>query len=187
MRAAHGLPSLRTAIPFNALRDALAASSGASFRVLHFSVQADHLHLVLEADEPTGLSRGVQGLAIRAARAVNRALRRHGRVWADRFHARALATPREVRNALVYVLNNLKNHVPGTRGIDPRSSGAWFTGWKQAMPVSPIPLAGGASAHVARECRVVAARAHRARGDAAASARYTAPLRRAEDVSAAID
>jgi hypothetical protein len=135
LRAAPGVPSLRVGTPFVALRDALAASSHRSFRVLHFSVQADHLHLVVEADEPTGLSRGIQGLAIRAAKAVNRALHRRGSVWGDRFHARALATPREVRNALVYVLNNLKKHLPGARGVDPCSSAAWFRGSKEEVPV----------------------------------------------------
>jgi REP element-mobilizing transposase RayT len=141
MRAAPGLPSLRGSTPFTELRNALAASSGAAFRVLHFSVQRNHLHLVVEADDPTGLARGIHGLAIRTARAINRVLGRHGRVWGDRFHAHALRTP-EVRNALVYVLQNLKKHVRGTHGIDPRSSGAWFEGWKEkvAMP-APSPVA----------------------------------------------
>jgi hypothetical protein len=43
----------------------------------------------------------VRGLVIRVAKAVNRALARHGRIWGDRFHSRILRTPREVRNALV--------------------------------------------------------------------------------------
>jgi hypothetical protein len=103
------------------------------FRVLQFSVQSDHLHLVVEADTPTRLTRGVQGLAVRAAKAVNRVLRRHGAVWAERYHAHALKTPREVRNALVYVLNNFRKHVPGARGLDPCSSAAWFAGWRTAV------------------------------------------------------
>jgi hypothetical protein len=111
------------------------------FRVLHFSVQRDHLHLVVEADEPTGLARGIQGLAIRVAKAVNRALGRRGRVWGDRFHARALATPREVRNAFVYVLANWKKHVPRARGLDPCSSAAWFTGWRHVAAAEHGPVA----------------------------------------------
>ena len=79
----------------------------------------------------------MQGFAIRAAKAVNRTLRRRGTVWADRFHARALRTPREVRNALVYVLNNFRKHVPGARGIDPRSSAPWFSGWRIRMRPPP--------------------------------------------------
>ena len=114
---------------FVSLERALRAASRGSFRLLQFSVQSDHLHLLVEADEPTRLARGVQGLAVRTAKAINRVLRRRGAVWAERYHAHALKTPREVRNALIYVLNNFRKHVPGARGLDPRSSAAWFTGW----------------------------------------------------------
>ena len=119
------------------VRSALVAASRDGFRVLQFSVQADHLHLLLEADSPTGFDRGVRGLAVRVAKAVNRALRRHGRVWADRYHARLLRTPREVRNALVYVLNDFRKHMGRARGMDPCSSAASFDGWKR--PLTPIP------------------------------------------------
>jgi hypothetical protein len=60
-------------------------------------------------------------------------LRRRGSVWAERYHAHALKTPREVRNAFAYVLQNFKKHIPGARGLDPRSSACWFTGWRTAM------------------------------------------------------
>src|SRR6185503_16392733 len=126
-------PSLRDADVFAHIERAFGAASGHSFRLLHFSVQSDHLHLLAEADTPTRLARGVQGLAVRTAKAINRALRRHGAVWAERYHARVLKTPREVRNALVYVLNNFRKHIPGARGLDPRSSAAWFTGWRAAV------------------------------------------------------
>jgi hypothetical protein len=129
LRAATSVPSLRHERLFVATRTALAAASGVTFRVLHFSVQADHLHLVVEADGPAAFERGVRGLAIRVAKAVNRALGRHGRVWGDRYHARLLRTPREVRNALVYVLNNFRKHIRAARGLDPRSSAQWFDGW----------------------------------------------------------
>src|SRR5262249_19572340 len=125
------LPSFRRGDVCETLRSALRAASGGAFRVLHYSVQADHLHLLVEADEPHMLSRGIQGLAIRAAKAVNRVLHRNGRVWGERFHARALATPREVRNALVYVLNNWRKHVPCARGFDPCSSSSSFEGWRE--------------------------------------------------------
>ena len=143
LRATAGLPSLRGERLFAAIRRAFAAASQGPFRLLHFSVQSDHLHLLVEADEPTRLARGIQGLAIRVAKAVNRALSRHGAVWSGRYHARALATPREVRNALVYVLNNVRKHVPGASGLDARSSAAWFTGWRTAIATvaGPAPVA----------------------------------------------
>ncbi len=80
LRATSAVPSLRHGRLFIATRKALTAASTERFRVLHFSVQADHLHLLVEADEPTGFERGVRGLAIRVAKAVNRTLGRHGRV-----------------------------------------------------------------------------------------------------------
>jgi REP element-mobilizing transposase RayT len=137
------MPSLRGEGLFAAVRDALTAASNGRFRVLHFSAQADHLHLLLEADAQAALSRGLQGLAVRVAKAVNRALGRHGAVWGDRYHARTLSTPREVRNALVYVLNNWRKHVAGARGLDARSSAPWFDGWRTTVPrpVGRAPVA----------------------------------------------
>jgi hypothetical protein len=112
-------------------------ASGTTFRVVHFSVQVDHVHLMVEADDKARLSRGMAGLAIRLARAVNRVLRRTGRVWGDRYHARALGSPREVRHALVYVIMNWRKHVPRARGFDPCSSAFWFHGWKMGFPSIP--------------------------------------------------
>ena len=117
---------------FAGLERAFAAASINGFRLLQFSVQSDHLHLVVEAYSPTRLTRGVQGLAVRTAKAINRVLSRHGSVWAERFHAHVLKTPSEVRNALVYVLHNVRKHVPGVRGFDPRSSARFFDGWRTA-------------------------------------------------------
>jgi putative transposase len=125
------------------VRRALATSSRADFRIIEFSVQNDHVHLIAEAADGLTLSSGVRGLAIRLARAVNRALGRRGRVWAERYHARALTTPRAVRHALVYVLMNFRKHLRAVTGIDPCSSAAWFTGWRTsgALGVGPPPVA----------------------------------------------
>jgi len=101
------------------------------FRVLHYSVQFDHLHLIAEAADARALSRGVQGLTISMARRVNRSLGRRGSFWADRFHSRPLESPRALRNALVYVLANFRKHA-GRRfpaGIDLYSSAVRFDGW----------------------------------------------------------
>lgn len=131
LRVRSDLPSLRRPTIFPAVQAALGAASTAHFRLLQFSVQSDHLHLLVEADKSNGLGRGMQGLAIRVARAVNRVLGRRGKVFGDRYHARLLRTPREVRNALVYVLQNLRKHVAGALGVDPLSSARWFGGWRR--------------------------------------------------------
>ena len=98
---------------------ARAQTARAWFRIVHFSVQADHVHLLVEADDQASLSRGLMGVAIRLARAVNRVVGRRGSVWADRYHARSLRTPREVRHGIVYVLMNWKKHSPERERLRP--------------------------------------------------------------------
>jgi len=85
----------------------------------------------------------MQAFQISAARHINAAItrrtgtRRSGRVFSDRYHARALMTPREVRNALAYVLNNWRHHdehrarSARSWSIDRYSSGYQFDGWKE--------------------------------------------------------
>jgi REP element-mobilizing transposase RayT len=144
LRALAVVGSLRDCPVFNALEAALAAAASDAFRVVHYSIQHDHLHLIVEAHERTALIRGLQGLAIRTARAINRAARRRGKVWADRYHARALRTPREVRNALVYVLCNWKKTVRGAERLDPCATGFWFDGWRGPRPRWSLPPEGEA-------------------------------------------
>jgi hypothetical protein len=128
---------------FPALRRGLAVASRTRFRIVHFSVQVNHIHLLVEGEDGRAFERGMQGLGIRLAKAINRRLGRAGRVWADRYHGRALQTPREVRNGLVYVLLNGRKHGVHGRGVDPRSSGAWFAGWRRPVepPREPAPVA----------------------------------------------
>lgn len=108
-------------------------------RVNHFSIQSNHLHLTVEARDGRALTRGMQGLAIRLAKNLNKLWDRSGKVWAERYYARILRTPREVRRALAYVLNNARHHglwFP-PRCWDPFSSGRWFDGWRE--PIRPAP------------------------------------------------
>ncbi len=138
LRAVGGLASLRLPHVFRVLREAIGrAQRGHVFGICHFSVQSNHVHLLVEAKSREALSRGVQGLAVRLARAVNRMLGRRGKVWSDRYHRHELATPREVRHALVYVLNNVKKHRPRFAGLDPCASAAWFTGWRDVSRSAP--------------------------------------------------
>src|SRR5262245_28110545 len=130
LRATDTVRCLRAARVFPAVRRGLAAASHRGFRIIHFSVQNDHIHLLIEAEDGARLSRGMRGLTIRLARAVNRALGRRGAVWGDRYHVRTLATPRAVRHALVYVLMNFKKHQTAVGEVDPCSSAAWFDGWR---------------------------------------------------------
>jgi REP-associated tyrosine transposase len=79
-------------------------------RIVHYSIQGNHLHLIVEAEDRAALARGMQGLAIRVAKALNRLFARAGQVWADRYHAHVLKTRREAAHALRYVLGNFAHH-----------------------------------------------------------------------------
>jgi len=105
------VPSLRTVRVVREVERAFAAAGDRKgFRLVHYSLQGNHAHLIVEADDERALGRGMKAIGARLARAVNRVFRRSGPVLADRYHVRALRTPREVRNALAYVLLNARRH-----------------------------------------------------------------------------
>lgn len=145
--------SLRKRFMYQALREAtiavalreLSAREDGAFRVVHISIQRDHVHLLVEADHKTALSRGMQSFQISAAKHINRAYsvkcklveRRRGSVFPDRFHQEIITTPKQARHALSYVLNNWRKHRED-RGeqqrmwkVDPFSTAAIFGGWKE--------------------------------------------------------
>jgi hypothetical protein len=128
-----------------ALRTAFAsAKDRLGGRIVHYSVQSNHVHLLVEVVEERSLTRAMQGLSIRIARGLNRELGRKGSVFADRYHARALVTPREVRLALAYVLSNHRRHAPATSSvIDPCSTGDPFDGWSGSFQRGPSSASAG--------------------------------------------
>ena len=138
------------------------------FRLVHFSVQGNHLHLIVEANDETSLARGLQGLGVRIAKALNRVMKRKGTVFADHYHARQLRSPTQVANALAYVLLNFLHHFPGEaaryaedqrdrfssawpeQGTDPPVVPArtWLlsVGWRKQAPPTVLLIA-----HVAKQ------------------------------------
>ena len=136
--------TLRCRDAFRAIRWAtLTTARRDDFRIIHLSVQRTHLHLLIEARSRLALSRGMQGFQISAAKHLNAAIgartgtKRTGGVFSDRFHARALTSPRAVRHALAYVLNNWRRHgedraaFANTWNVDPYSTAIDFPEWKE--------------------------------------------------------
>ena len=142
LRMCDDVPSLRTVpIVLEIERTFAVACARRGFRLVHYSLQDNHAHLVVEARSKDALARGMKAVAARLARAVNRIAGRKGRVLADRYHVRLLPTPREVHNALRYVLLNARRHAAkagsklrGPVRLDPASSSHWFEGWKYRVP-----------------------------------------------------
>ena len=91
------------------------------FRLVHYSVQGNHIHLLVEARSKRALARGMQGLSVRIARSLNRMMARRGRVLGDRYHSRVLRTPSEVKNVVHYLRTNANHHYR-LRAVDPFSS-----------------------------------------------------------------
>lgn len=143
LRIAKGLPSFRGEVIFRAVESAIRATRREDFRIVEFSVQDDHLHALVEADCKKSLGCGIKSLVARITKRVKKTLGiRRVKMWADRYHRRDLTSPRQVRNALVYVLANFKKHLriaSGAPRIDLRSSSQSFTGWIQSRPLPEAP------------------------------------------------
>jgi len=137
LRVADGVSSLAREGLMKVIRRAIKQSQKRDFKIHEFNVLGNHLHLITTAAHKDALSRGVAGLEVRLAYRLNSALSRCGKLFAQRYHARYLKTPREVRNALRYVLLNRKHHDAEKRfakfWIDPYSSAAWFDGWVEPV------------------------------------------------------
>jgi REP element-mobilizing transposase RayT len=158
MRMASNVYNLRSRRSASALK--LAIFGGADrfgVRVVQLSVQGNHLHLLAEAPDQVALGRAMKGLGVRIARRMNAMMKRSGRVIGDRYHARRLKTPTEVRNAMHYIRYNHQHHGLG-RGVDEYSSDLVFArlvvparlwlvtvGWKRARGSPRAGLAAGAS------------------------------------------
>jgi hypothetical protein len=123
-RMKEGVWGLRTRRCFTALARAFwGGGNRFGFRLIHYAVQGNHMHLLVEAQDERSLSRGMCGLGVRIAKGLNRVMQRHGKVIHERYHARILKTPAEVKNAREYLLDNARKHY-GHRFADPYASSA---------------------------------------------------------------
>ncbi len=152
LKVARRIPNLRRSAMFAIIRRALLLGKERfGFRVVQFSVQGNHIHLLCEAKDKRALSRGLKGLAVRLAKGINKLLGTRGQVFPERYHARILRTPTEVRRALRYLLLNRRRHKAqqgwqkGARHLDHCSSAPYFCDWTaitgQPPPARPPPVA----------------------------------------------
>lgn len=145
VRTVRLVPSLRSQILYRAIVRVLAWVKSRGVRVIQYDVQPNHLHLMTEAEDAAQLSRNLQLLLSRIAKAVNQVLGRRGSLFRDRHHRVALTTPTQTRRALVYILFNSRKHdlQRGTftpldlARLDEKSSGPWFDGWHHEARPSP--------------------------------------------------
>lgn len=143
LRAIAAVGHLRRRCVYQAVREAtITAARREDFRICHLSIQHNHIHLLVEANDKRALASGMQGFQISAAKQLNAVLskgksgpRRRGSVFPERYHAEIITSPRQARHALNYCLNNWRKHKEDLRPpmsewtIDWFSSAVMFPGW----------------------------------------------------------
>ena len=148
LRLLPAITRLRRRDQYRAVRLALAnAAHRPDCRICHYSIQNNHLHLIVEPGSKQGLTRGMMSFKISCARKLNGLVERKGPVFADRYHARYLTNRAQVRRVLCYVLNNWRRHGEHQAHrdwrTDPFSSADFFDGWtedrNQTRPKRPRP------------------------------------------------
>ena len=112
VRMADHVYNLRSKRSFSIIGRAISiAADRFGVRILEFSVQGNHMHLVVEAAAHEALSRAMQGFSIRVAKGLNAMMKRRGRVLADRYFARVLDSSTDARKVVHYVRNNFRKHM----------------------------------------------------------------------------
>ena len=112
MRVGPSVYNLRSQRSMNVIpRGLLHGAARFGVLVVRSSVQGNHMHFLVEADDAQAMARAMKGLAVRLAKGLNKMMgRRRGQVFAQRYHSRVLRTPTEVRNVMRYLRENHRHH-----------------------------------------------------------------------------
>ncbi len=116
------LPNLRTKKLFNIVKKAILRARLRGFRINHFAVLKNHIHLIAEGKDKKQMGKAMQAFTLSLAKSINRTCKRKGKVFVDRYHLHILKTPLEVKNALKYVFKNAAKHYSLENIFDPYSS-----------------------------------------------------------------
>ena len=118
-----------------------AARERNGMRIVHYSVQTNHIHIVVEAESREAVARGIIGLKVRLVKNLNKLWKRRGTIFNDRYHDEVITNPLQARNTLRYVIHNAHHHELGlVKAIDPCSSGLAFDGWAESsIPAQSMP------------------------------------------------
>ena len=112
------VPSLRSFKGEKIFKRAINRARDFGLRVIEYSIQNDHIHLLIETDSNDALTRGMISLKTTMAKG----LKVGGAVFRGRYHLHVLRTPTEVRNAIPYVVFNLAKHLGVKAFVDRFSS-----------------------------------------------------------------
>lgn len=99
---------IRNKTTFRLLKRAILNGRKAGLRIIHFSFQKNHVHLIIEADSNRVLTKGMRSVTVTMAKGLKR-----GKIQTQRYHLHVLKSLRETRNAVHYVLFNEQKHEKG--------------------------------------------------------------------------
>ncbi|MEO7730940.1 MAG: transposase [Kofleriaceae bacterium] len=139
LRVVRAVGNLRRRCVYHAIRKATRTTARREdFRIVHLSIQHDHVHLLVEASDKAALASGMQGFQISAAKHLNVAIsksrpgpRRRGPVFPDRYHPVVITSPTQARHALSYVINNWRKHQEDRQAI----TRGWLVDWFSSAPL----------------------------------------------------
>ena len=105
-----------------ALHHAIKRARMKQLRILHYTLEYNHVHLLVEATGNKILHSGMQAMGISFSKAINKIKCLKGSVYKNRYHFRSLKTRRELKNAILYIFNNARKHKRSLSALDPFNS-----------------------------------------------------------------
>jgi REP element-mobilizing transposase RayT len=92
------------------LKRAIQNARKQGLRVIHFSLEYDHVHLLIEAENNTTLGKGMQAFGVTFSKAINRVRKTTGKVYKHRYHFKAITSPKQLKNVMSYIFKNGVKH-----------------------------------------------------------------------------
>lgn len=104
------------------LKHAIYRSRLQGVRVVHFSLEHDHVHLYVECGNNFVLGKAMKAFGVTFVRGINKFKRSKGQLYKYRYHLRILKSAREVKNVINYILKNGIKHGRTLKVINPYNS-----------------------------------------------------------------
>jgi REP element-mobilizing transposase RayT len=87
-------------------------------KIVHYTLEYNHVHLLVESVDNKILHKGMQAFGITIAKAINKIKRTKGAVYKNRYHLRVIDSPRQLKNVLHYIFSNGVKHKRTKSQID---------------------------------------------------------------------
>ncbi len=104
------------------LKRAILNARKQGLRVIHFSLEYDHVHLLIEADNNLILGKGMQAFGVTLSKAINRLKKLKGGVYKHRYHFRQISSTRELKIVMNYIFTNGLKHGTAKSILNPFNS-----------------------------------------------------------------